>query len=347
MSAARHSLRWSQGLGVLCLLAALLPAAVRAAPAETAASGVPVDAQGWLARMRAAASERNYQGTMTFTTGRGVLTSSRVAHYCVGEQVFERIEALDGRPRQVLRHNETVHTLWPQDGMAVVEQRNLPTGLPSATQSVDPRALEQYELRLEGSDRVAGREARVLLLQPRDTLRFAQRIWTDRDTGLMLRADVLGADRSVLESAGFSSVDIGVRAQPETVLQPIRQLERLRVLRPVQVATALESEGWMLAQALPGFRLTACVKRPAAVESAPEGQMLRPEGLQAVFSDGLTHVSLFIEPLDVARKRKPLRAQFGATHSLSDRKGEYWVTVVGDAPPVTLQKLFDALQRRP
>jgi len=45
--------------------------------------------------------------------------------------------------------------------------------------------------------------------------------------------------------------------------------------------------------------------------------------------------------------RKPVRAQFGATHSLSGRKGEFWITAVGDAPAATLQSLFDALQRRP
>ncbi len=66
-----------------------------------------------------------------------------------------------------------------------------------------------------------------------------------------------------------------------------------------------------------------------------------------MFSDGLTHVSLFVEPIAAAAPRKPLRARFGATHSLSERKGEFWLTLVGDAPLPTLQAFFDALQRRP
>jgi sigma-E factor negative regulatory protein RseB len=84
------------------------------------------------------------------------MSSSRVAHFCVGDQVFERIEALDGKQRQVYRHNDLVHTVWPQAGLAVVERRSLQSNLPSTTQSVDPRALDQYELRPEGRDRVAG-----------------------------------------------------------------------------------------------------------------------------------------------------------------------------------------------
>jgi negative regulator of sigma E activity len=157
-------------------------------PAPTAA---PTDARGWLSRIHVAANGRNYQGTMVFSTG-GVVSSSRVAHFCVGDQVFERIEALDGKQRQVYRHNDLVHTVWPQAGLAVIERRNLQSNLPSATQSVDPRALDQYELRPEGRDRVAGRDAFVFLLQPRDEWRFAQRVWADHDTGLMLRSDVIG-----------------------------------------------------------------------------------------------------------------------------------------------------------
>jgi sigma-E factor negative regulatory protein RseB len=171
------------------------------------------------------------------------------------------------------------------------------SNLPSTTQSVEPRALDQYELRPEGRDRVAGRDAVVFLLQPRDSWRFAQRLWADQETGLMLRSDVIGPGRTVLESAAFSEVEIGVKAQPDTVLQPIRKLDGLRVLRPAQVATPLEAQGWTLNRPVAGFRLVSCVKRPVDAQAALDGTG-QPEVTQAVYSDGLTHVSLFIEPLD-------------------------------------------------
>jgi sigma-E factor negative regulatory protein RseB len=198
-----------------------------------------------------------------------------------------------------------------------------------------------------GRERVAGRDAVVFLLQPRDEWRFAQRIWADQDTGLMLRSDVIGPSRTVLESAAFSEVEIGVRAQPDSVLQPIRKLESMRVLRPAHQPTQLETQGWALTRGVAGFRLASCVKRPADLQAQAEGPNPRPDVLQAVFSDGLTHVSLFIEPFDPARHRKDLQAQFGATHSLAGRKGEAWITVMGDVPTVTLKSFFDALERRP
>jgi sigma-E factor negative regulatory protein RseB len=324
---AHSAWRW---LPVFTLASLLLPAA--AAPDV-------LDARGWLARIHAAASQGNYQGTMVVSSG-GMLSSSRIAHFCVGEQTFERLEALDGRQQRVYRLNDAVHTLWPQSKVAVVEKRPPISNLPSATQAVEPRALEQYELRLEGRERIAGHEAQVFLLQPRDDMRYAQRVWADMGTGLMLRADVIGPQRVVLESAAFSEVEIGVRPQPESLLLAMKKLDGYRVLRAQQQVTQLEAEGWLLERPVPGFKLTACMKRPL---ESPTGE---DQVLQAVYSDGLTHVSLFIEPADARRPYAELNGQIGATGTLRQRRGEHWVTLMGDVPPATLKAFADVLQRR-
>jgi sigma-E factor negative regulatory protein RseB len=324
---AHFAWRW---LPIVTLASMLLPA--------TAGTEV-LDARGWLARIHAAALQGNYQGTMVVSAG-GMLSSSRIAHFCIGDQTFERLEALDGRQQRIYRLNDAVHTLWPQSKVAVVEKRPAISNLPSATQTVEPRALEQYELRLEGRERIAGHEAQVFLLQPRDDLRYAQRVWADMGTGLMLRSDVIGPQRVVLESAAFSEVEIGVRPQTENVLLAMRKLEGYRVLHAQQQLTQLEAEGWLLERPVPGFKLTACMKRPLE-SAAGEDQVL-----QAVYSDGLTHVSLFIEPFDARRPYAELSGQIGATGTLRQRRGEHWVTLMGDVPPVTLKSFADSLQRR-
>ncbi len=319
--------------------AAIAAEAPRTAAASTAgAISAPNDARGWLARMHEAALQGNYRGTMVVSAG-GVVSSSRVAHYCRGDQTYERVESLDGQQHRVYRHNDLVHTVWPQSKEAVIERRSVPR-LPGL-QAVEPRALEQYTLRLQGSERIAGREAQVLLLEPRDEYRFAQRLWADRASGLMLRADVLGARREVLESSAFSEVDIGVEPQPETVLSAMKKLDGYRVVYAKPVPTRLEAEGWQFDEGgLPGFTLKSCVKRPLVATADAEPV------LQAVFSDGLTHVSMFIERFDEKRHPKTLQAQIGATHTLMQRQGEHWLTVMGDVPPATLQRFAKALQRR-
>lgn len=333
-------------LPLLALLGGLLPAATLAAPDPALVPAA--EAQAWLSRIRSAASAGNYQGTMVFSVG-GTMSSSRVGHYAVGDQTYERLEALDGRQQRVLRHNDAVHTLWPQSRVAVVEQRELRAAWSTTPQQLDPKALEVYEFRREGRARLAGREAQVFLLQPRDALRYAQRVWADEATGLMLRADVLAATEGaappqVLESTAFSEVAIGVKPRPEAVLQELRDLRALegwRVVRPQLERTELEAEGWVLRRPVPGFKLTGSVRR--GMESAGVATPV----LQSVFSDGLSHVSMFIEPYQSQRHRGELRAQQGATGTLMQRLGEHWVTVVGDAPLPTLKLFAEALERRP
>ena len=82
----------------------------------------------------------------------GQFSSSRVAHFVDGNQQAERIDALDGESRGVLRLNDTVHTLWPKAHVAVVEQRDVRANFPALFSGPGGRVLEWYELRQLGVD---------------------------------------------------------------------------------------------------------------------------------------------------------------------------------------------------
>lgn len=329
---------WSSRLRPWGLVVALL--ACWPAWPQTQAASTGADARGWLLRLQDAASNRNYQGTLVFSAG-GVVSSSRVAHYCDGPQRFERIETLDGQARQTLRHNDVVQTLWPKSRLAVLEKRDAVAGFPALPQG-DPHLLEAYEMRSIGWDRVAGHDAQVLLFKPRDGLRFAQRLWSERSSGLLLRSDTLGPQGEVLESTAFSDVTIGGKSNGGAVVSAMRKLDGYRVVRTVLDRTRLEAEGWGLARPVPGFQLIDCMKRPL---DAAAGTATGVQVLQAVFSDGLTHVSVFIEPHDASRHR-PMRTSQGATHTAMSRLGDWWITVVGDVPMDTVQQFAGALERR-
>lgn len=328
--------------GMLWLPAAASAQAVEPQP-QASASLSPADARTWLSRIHAAARNGNYQGTLVYSAG-GTLSSSRVWHFVSSDQTYERLEAQDGRQQRIVRHNDTVHTFWPQTKVAVVERRETLAAWSTTPQAVDPQALEQYELRRESNARVAGRDAVVLMLEPRDALRFAQRLWADQATGLILRADVMGEGaagvRVVLESTAFSEVEQGVRAQPEQLLQQMLRLDGYKVLRPQQKRTTLDEQGFSLARPVTGFWLAGCVRR--GMETTGDEEPV----LQAVFSDGLTHVSVFVEPFKPQRNRSEIQARQGATTTLMQRRGEHWVTAVGDVPVATLKLFVLALERK-
>jgi sigma-E factor negative regulatory protein RseB len=326
--------------------AATLVASASWAQASAAAGGdaQPRDVRAWLLRIHEAASHRNFQGTFV-VSGAGAVSSARIAHFCEGPNQFERSEALDGQARHVYRHNDVVTTLWPASKTAMVEQRDSLVQFPALLQAGDDRIAEFYDVRPQGAERVAGRDADVLLVKPRDAFRYGYRLWADQASGLLLRADVIGERNEVLESSAFSDVTIGVKPQPDSVLLPMKKLDGYRVVRPVLTPTRLEAEGWTMRQSVPGFRQVSCVKRPMGGASRPDKAGGEQQALQSIYSDGLTYVSVFIEPFDAQRHTRPMQASVGPTQTLMQQQGDWWVTVLGDVPPATLRLFAKGLER--
>ena len=325
------------------------------AAAPTAPSSAAAQARAWFVRMQVAAATSNFQGSLVLSSG-GTVSSSRVTHYALDGHVYEMLEAMDGRAHRVLRHDDLVHMLWPQTQVAVIEKRTTLGAWSTTPLAVDVFALENYELRLDGVARVAGRDAVVLWSQPRDGLRYAQRFWADRETGLMLRADLLAPSATaaspttaqaqpevawqVLESTAFSSLEQGLAARPQVVLQAMQPPAAYRIVRPQQQVTTLETQGWALLRPVPGFRLAGSVLR--GMDNAGK----RDPVLHAVFTDGLVLVSLCVETYDEKVHRGEAHNQQGATSSLSQRRGEHWLTVVAAAPLATLRSFAAALDKR-
>ena len=320
---------WS--LGLLALLLGQIPTVLAQGAGDT---------RDRLNRIQSASGNQNYRGTVVFSSA-GVMTSSRIQHFSNGRHRFERLDVLDGQVRHQFRHDELVHTVWPQTRVAVVEQRDPIVDFP-ALPAMDSQVLENYDLRVLGIDRVAGHEADVLMLKPRDGLRFAQRLWSEKGTGLLLRTDVLGTKDEVLERSAFTELTLGGHALPESILGPMHKLEGYRVVRRASERTQMDVEGWALVRQVPGFRLISCVRQ--SLDMALERGSALPV-LHTVYSDGLTHVSLFVEPFDPQR-HKPMRVSQGATHTLMNRQGDWWITVMGDVPMSTVQLFAAGLERR-
>ena len=200
-------------LALACASICFVPVLAGQAKVDAAAPE-PQDARAWLMRIHEAANRRNFQGTFVVSGG-GSVSSASIAHYCDGGSQYERIESLDGQARHVFRHNDLVQTVWPATRVAMVEQSQLLMSFPGLLQAGNDRIVDFYDLRKEGQERVAGHEADVLVLQPKDTLRYGYRLWADKASGLLLRADVLGEKREALETSAFSEVTIGVRPQPD------------------------------------------------------------------------------------------------------------------------------------
>jgi len=302
----------------------------------------------WLMRLHEASRRRAYIGTLVVSSG-GSMASSRIWHVCDGEKQIERVESLSGAPRSTFRRNDEVITFSPQSKVAVTEKRESLGLFPHLLKSADSAIDQFYSARPQGSERVAGFEADVVQLVPKDKLRFGYRIWSEKKTGLVVKLQTLDGEGRVLEQVAFSELQLDAPVSMEKLTQMMRNTEGYKLEKPELVKTTAAAEGWQLKSSVPGFKPMSCYRRPAG--SRPEAS---DDLVQWVFSDGLASVSLFIEPFDRRRHGAEGLMAMGATHTLvrriADRSagkdGGWWLTVVGEVPASTLQAFAQGLERK-
>lgn len=294
----------------------------------------------WLLRMHEASRMRGYVGTFVVLSNTGAMSSARIWHACDGDQQIERIEALSGAPRSTFRRNEEVVTFLPESRVVRTEKREALGLFPNLLQSSDTAIPEFYAARRVGSDRVAGFDADVVLLAPRDNLRFGYRIWSEKKSGLVVKLQTLDGEGNVLEQAAFSELQLDAPVRMDKLAQMMASTDGWRVEKSEAVKTTAAAEGWSMKVAVAGFKPMSCYRRPAAGPTAPETTM------QWIFSDGLASVSLFVEPFDRQRHAQEGLFASGATNTMTRRIQEWWLTAVGEVPPHTLRAFAQSLERR-
>lgn len=190
------------------LLAACLTAGV------AAGADASTDPLSWLGRISSAAHKLNYTGTFSYQSGKNVETS-RIAHLVDGGAEFEKLEALDGSPREVVRNNEEVQCFLPDQKLVIVDQSAARRGFPARLPSSPSALAENYRIRKGEVVRIAGLESQQIILEPKDDMRFGHQFWADVNSGLLLRARLIGEKGESIEQFAFNEVQIGALRQGE------------------------------------------------------------------------------------------------------------------------------------
>lgn len=317
-------------------------------PARAAASDSR-SVNDWLMRMHEASRRRAYVGTFVVTSA-GSMSTARIWHVCDGEQQMERVETLTGAPRSTFRHNDQVVTFLPETRVVRSERRESSGLFPNLSFTGNRSITDHYTAQptqVTNTDRVAGFHTDLLLLTPKDKLRFGYRIWSEKKTGLVVKLQTLDAEGQVLEQSAFSELQMDAPVRMDRLTQMMGRTEGYRVEKVNLTKTSPAAEGWTLKSPVAGFNPVSCFKRPAAATPARDGAM------QWVFSDGLAAVSLFVEMYDPQRHLQETTTALGATQTLTrrlslksgDKTSDWWLTAVGEVPPQTLQAFAQSLER--
>lgn len=310
----------------LCAVLAQLP--VRAEPLS--------DSLSWLGRIADAGQKLNYVGTFTYQS-RGTSETSRIAHRMDATGEYERLEVLDGSPREVIRAGNEVRCVLPEQKTIIIDQptgrRAFPARLPTSFANL----AESYRIRKGDPGRVAGYEVQSIVLEPRDDLRYGHVLWADAQSGLLLKSRMVDERGDVIEQFAFNDVHIGGEIGAEQLKSRFQRNGDWRVVNARGSEIPKGEGGWTLRSPLPGYALMSVMRRPVGRE--------RGEAIHMVYSDGLAAISVFIEPLPAQGPSPAATAvASGAINIYKRTLDGHLVTALGEVPARAVQRLADGIE---
>lgn len=294
------------------------------------------DALTWLNRMNQASRSLNFSGVYVYESG-GRSERARVTHVVDGSGQHERLESLDGTPREVIRLNDEVRTFLPGERLEVID-RAVTGSFPGRLASTVGGLSDFYVIRMGETGKVASRDAQSIRLEPRDDLRYGHELWADIGTGVLLKARMLKSTAEVIEQFAFSEIQIGPQVDREKVRERFSRGADWKVINARGVDLRPDEFGWVFRGLPPGFRQISLSRRPIRKDA--------PEALHAVFSDGLASVSVFIEP-GSGRSVAPSQNLQGPVSMFRSSRADAVVTAVGEVPPAALRRIAESVQPAP
>ena len=292
----------------------------------------------WLERMNNAVRMQTYTGIAVLQSADRVDTL-KIAHRYTDGQEEERVVALSGEQREVLRSGGEVQVLLPEQGLRVIESDPGRGLLPILGEAARQRVGQHYLLSL-GSvpQRAAGRPARDLRILPRDNWRWGYRILLDEQTAMPLELQILSADERVLERIQFAEIRFHDMLADEALRSPINPdlLETVRAPQAQVPAELRHLESWQVPQPPPGFRLStrSWTRLPGAKSPV----------VHWVFSDGLASVSVYAAPTTLSAPLADYPESSGPVSMARRRHDSVLVTAMGEVPLPTVQRFSAELK---
>lgn len=334
---------WTLALTLALLLVLGSTVAVMAAPS----------AGQVLRRALLADNAQTYKGTMvifSWVAGTGEATVARV-YQAPGKSRLEYLTS--GNDPYLITLDDGNHR-WqyrPQEKTAVIE---FSQGFAQDVEEQLALLGHNYNLQYGGSGEVSGRPTEILELVARGCGHPSQRLWVDRQTGVVLRTEQYRGDGSLGALTVFTAFE-PVESLPETLF-------RLKLPRGVRVTKELGAIPLSDLGEVAGLPVRLPARLPAGyvLEGATGRQLGQEPVAHLRFTDGLGVISLFEqEARPFTRYRLAGAREVALKHGrgwLSEECGGYvlnWTsgglnfTLIGEVPPETLKAIADSIPPGP
>ncbi|MEF2481795.1 sigma-E factor regulatory protein RseB [Vibrio mimicus] len=246
------------------------------------------------------------------------------------DQQLAHLVYLSGPVREVIRRGDEVSYIEPGVEPFTIESGNMvaPT-IPML--NIDIGELSRYyDFVKVGRAREAGAACQVLRVVPKDGLRYSYVVWVDEKSRLPLRADLLDRDGEVLEQ--YRTISFSLSDRLAEIMAGLNKAQLPEVLKLPK--GSVQETFWQVTWVPEGFKAMELNRyRMAMTERLVESQM---------YSDGLFNFSVYVSASDnYSLKGQLVRQGRRTLHSLV--KGENEISVVGDIPPATAQRIAQSV----
>ncbi len=294
-----------------------------------------------LERMARAAQTLNYDGTFVYRNGT-TIQSMRIIHRYGAEGERERLVSMSGAAREVLRDRERVTCILP-DSQSVVVAKSRPDSFPrSKLFESDAGFGRFYALNIYKGERIAGRHTELLAVEPKDEFRYGYRLWMDRDTGLLLKSELVDEHAEIVEQLVYTNIDWPAEISDELLEPEISGAGYTWYIddkrEPAMPPEAGAEPSWYPKWLPDGFQLSDHARDPILASREPVEHL--------VFSDGLASLSVFIERLDTASEPLDGLSSIGGVHAYGRMVDDFQITAVGEVPAATVERVATSISRR-
>jgi len=309
---------------------------------QVAPSSTAKKATEWLERIAKSARELSYTGVFVHQTSDGSNTS-RITHMLDRQgNEHEKIETLDGPLREVVRRNEEMFCYQPDEKTVRVDRRATGRFFPSLITGNPAALADSYNVRLGPTERIAGHDCQWIILEPRDAMRYKQKLCAELSTGLLVRARMYNERNQLLEQFMFTQLDV---TGTPSKLSLRSQFEDKGWQRDYAIKNNLKATdtGWQVGNLPAGFRKITEMVRTLSGRKESQKESIS----QLVYSDGLLHVSVFVVPNAGASVQPINRRADGSPINMAVRPvNDYQVTVMGEVPMAAVQAIADSVSKR-
>lgn len=304
------------------------------------------DARRWLEQMLQSTQMLSYEGTFIYVQGPHIESMRIVNGGGTEGQQRRRLFSLSGPPREIVVANNSVICLLPKRHTTVIGKEYPRSPFPLSIPGELGQIESQYTLEMLGEDRVAGLDAQVIAIKPRDAWRFGYRLWLDRRNGIMLRSALLDEKSYPVEQLMFTDLQIKPHIDDAAFTSP--------PLSPMG-ATMESSPNPDDADPPTGEQVVRSAWR---IDSLPKGffEVSHNRFAKAsrryptehwVFADGLATISVFVEKLDQAPPLLQGSSQMGSMNAFGTVVNGHQILVVGEVPAATVRHIAASIQPDP